>query len=881
MTPTEKQLQAIEHFDGPLFLSAGPGSGKTRVILWRVMNLIVFKKIDPSEVFLATFTEKAAKQLKDGLEDLLGMVTNITGKPYDISQMALGTVHSICRKLISDRRITGGERKKAPKLFDELDQYFFISKSKNWQEMIECAGFKSTEEAHLMINKSLGDARSKKSPSKHKAVVSITSFFNRLSEEHANPLKINIDVEIEDFEFVDNEQYDEEYKKDSVAFDNLVISRVLVMYDFYRSKLKNEGCTDFSLLQSEFYDILSASEDGYKAFKYIIVDEYQDTNSIQEKIYFELARGYKNIAVVGDDDQALYRFRGATVENLVEFDSRCIHYLKAEPTKISLSQNFRSRKQIVDCYTSFIESYDWRKNSESQPKTKNPYYRVMDKGIFANSDDERNAVLVTNPGKKEKVTEDLVQTIMHLKESGKVKDYNEIAVLFASLKGPDGMASKVKELHDQLEAEGIPVYAPRAKRFLEVEEAVAVFGIFWEIIGQPDDMRSIRVTQKFKDYLKNCHETASKLIKADIYLKSFVEDKKSELKTITNDFVKLEVFCESNGWQKQQPLTLEILNLIARDKNLKLSVQSTKAINNRTFIKQVEKRYKENNPFTISYLLGRICSVDWNLLDIFYQVGAFNFFKKKYQLAEEGKDEGPICNLAQISKYIERFMQQYRSVITADIIENKGLSRSLFVSYLFALFRLQEGEFESVEDPFPKGRISFLTIHQSKGLEFPAVVLGSIYRKESKPSLLELFVREKIRPDGEPLDLMSKFDNARMFYVGLSRAENVLVIPYFKGQGNPKSPGFDLLLDRKGYTNVNEVNWNDIPETHNKVSDISKSYSFTGDYMAYLKCPRHYMAYYKYEFVPSRAATMMFGSLVHQTLEDVQHRVLQTQVDKS
>src|SRR5258706_5608344 len=78
--PNEKQEQAIRHLDGPLFLTAGPGSGKTRVLLWRTLNLIVFHGIDPKEIFLSTFTEKAAKQLKDGLRILLGFASNFTNK---------------------------------------------------------------------------------------------------------------------------------------------------------------------------------------------------------------------------------------------------------------------------------------------------------------------------------------------------------------------------------------------------------------------------------------------------------------------------------------------------------------------------------------------------------------------------------------------------------------------------------------------------------------------------------------------------------------------------------------------------------------------------------------------------------------------------------
>ena len=141
-TPNENQLKAIFHTDGPLFLTAGPGSGKTRVLLWRTLNLIVFKGVKPEEIFLSTFTEKAALQLRDGLRSLLGMVTNINGQPYDISGMALGTVHSICRQIITDRRFSKRSlRKIAPYLLDEIGQYFKVYNRRFWVKMIEAGGF--------------------------------------------------------------------------------------------------------------------------------------------------------------------------------------------------------------------------------------------------------------------------------------------------------------------------------------------------------------------------------------------------------------------------------------------------------------------------------------------------------------------------------------------------------------------------------------------------------------------------------------------------------------------------------------------------------------------------------------------------------------------
>ena len=107
--PDNYQEQAILHTTGPLFLTAGPGSGKTRVLLWRTLNLLVFHEVRPDEIFLSTFTEKAAFQLQEGLRALLSLVTHLTGTPYDVSPMYIGTVHALCQRLLTDRRFSMGD----------------------------------------------------------------------------------------------------------------------------------------------------------------------------------------------------------------------------------------------------------------------------------------------------------------------------------------------------------------------------------------------------------------------------------------------------------------------------------------------------------------------------------------------------------------------------------------------------------------------------------------------------------------------------------------------------------------------------------------------------------------------------------------------------
>ena len=140
--PNDTQYRAITHIEGPLFLAAGPGSGKTRVLLWRTLNLIVFHNVQPNEIFLATFTEKAALQLKEGLQGLLSIASKYTHKPYDIAEMYVGTLHSLCQKLLSDRRFSEGmARSRRPVIMDELDQHFFIARSDNWNALLEAGGF--------------------------------------------------------------------------------------------------------------------------------------------------------------------------------------------------------------------------------------------------------------------------------------------------------------------------------------------------------------------------------------------------------------------------------------------------------------------------------------------------------------------------------------------------------------------------------------------------------------------------------------------------------------------------------------------------------------------------------------------------------------------
>ncbi|MCK6543326.1 ATP-dependent helicase [bacterium] len=834
--PNDSQREAILYVDGPLFLAAGPGSGKTRVLLWRTLNLIVFHQVDPQEIFLSTFTEKAAFQLKEGLIALLGLVTNKTGKPYDISKMSIGTVHSICQKLISDRRLSNdGHRAHPPVLLDELDQYFHVYRE-HWPEMIKHAGFKEIEDANRAVNLYLKNGNN---GSRHEATTNAISFFNRMSEELVRPAHLRT-------------------KDESLI-------QISKMYDYYLNSLganRKIRSTDFSLLQQAAYESLTKSENGHKIFRHVIIDEYQDTNAIQEKIYFHLAKGSQNICIVGDDDQALYRFRGATVENFVEFEERCKSYIKAKPRRIDLDINYRSRKRIVDFYTSFMDRNDWKKDDGKG------FHRIADKKIKAKSTDKEPSVAVSSFLEPELVYEEIAAFTKKLITSKRVSDPNQIAFLFPSLK-----TKKAAGLKAALENVGLSVYAPRAGTFVEVEEAVAMFGLFAKILGRPERTQRRGNLANFFVLIDAYESKAEELMKSDDALKEYVKDKQKELDLIGADYDALMNYAKRKKIDlktefKWDPMVRDILRIGT------LSERARKIIQSKAFENIIKKREVAKQPFPVQYIFNRMTSVDWSVLDLFYQLCGFKHFRKMFDLAERGSDEGPICNLGLISQYLARFMEKYATVITAGYLSEKKFVNSFFTSYLYALFRLGESEYEDADDPFPKGRIPFLTIHQAKGLEFPVVVLGSVFKTERKASQVEHIVRECLKKEGEPLDRISVFDNMRTFYVALSRPKNLLIIPRYKGTKGA-SPVFKEIFAEDRLPTLKEIDIKALPQAVDDHEDLGKVYSYTGDYLLFQKCPRQYMVFRKYGFVPSRSQTMFFGSLVHKTIEDLHYFLIQ------
>ena len=274
----------------------------------------------------------------------------------------------------------------------------------------------------------------------------------------------------------------------------------------------------------------------------------------------------------------------------------------------------------------------------------------------------------------------------------------------------------------------------------------------------------------------------------------------------------------------------------------------------------------------MDYVIKRATSIDWSLLDLFYRCCGFRHFIEMFDAAQRDQDpdEGPVCNLGLLSQYLSRFMDQRVPIITGALLEDDLFLKVFFGSYLYALFKRGESEYEDAEDPFPKGRIPFLTIHQAKGLQFPVVVLGNLRKDDKGPQPVEELVRPLLPLDreGEPLDRLAKFDIMRMYYVSLSRAQNLLVLASFRGRGQRTNSEFQALLD-SGITSIAEFDVSAMPVARSAPDAGPRSYSYTADFLAYKRCPRQYLIFRKFDFAPSRFQTMLFGTLVHRTLDDL------------
>src|SRR3989344_5943323 len=318
----KKQLEAVTAPMGPVLVLAGPGSGKTKTLTSRIAYIIEKKLVHPSNILALTFTNKAAKQMRERVGKLL------TRMPGAAEKLTMGTFHSVCARLL---------RKEISKLGYGPD--FVIFDTDDQQKILKEIG------EELKLPKQLP-------PSLFGALIS------RAKNHLQTPDSLNLDV------------------------DPRMQEKVFEVYSRYQNSLHSQNAVDFDDLLMLTVKLFEADAQTLKKyqehFKYVLVDEYQDTNLAQYRL-LRLLSEHHNLFVVGDDAQSIYGFRGSDITNILNFEKDF-----PECAVIALEQNYRSTKNILSVAQKVIEL-----NPEQKPKTLWTENLDGEKITMVQADDER------------------------------------------------------------------------------------------------------------------------------------------------------------------------------------------------------------------------------------------------------------------------------------------------------------------------------------------------------------------------------------------------------------------------------------------------------------------------------------------------------------
>src|SRR3954465_2355526 len=287
----EQQLEAVQHTDGPLMIVAGAGSGKTKVLTTRIAYLMDEKKGDAFNILALTFTNKAAAEMKERVEKILGN--------NEARNLYIGTFHSVFARVL---------RAEAPRL--GYPNNFTIY---------------DTDDAKSVI----------------KTVVNELN----LDDKHYKPATVYNRISSAKNALVGPVEYANDYaiQQEDMRANRPAIAQI---YDAYVKRCFKNGAMDFDDLLLKFYELLRNVPESLskyqRKFKYILVDEYQDTNPAQYEVIKLLGAMHENVCVVGDDAQSIYSFRGATIQNILQFQKDY-----DEVKTVKLEQNYRSTQNIL------------------------------------------------------------------------------------------------------------------------------------------------------------------------------------------------------------------------------------------------------------------------------------------------------------------------------------------------------------------------------------------------------------------------------------------------------------------------------------------------------------------------------------------------------
>ena len=614
------QREAVLKTEGPVLILAGAGSGKTRVLTTRIAHLMQDKGIHPSNILAITFTNKAATEMRERVEETIDS---------DVKDMWITTFHSCCVRILrKDINKIGYNRSFV--IYDSPDQLTLVK---------DCL-------KELNLSDKVFEPKT------------VINYISDAKDKLLNP---------------------QEYK--AMHRNDARMSKIADVYTLYQDRLKRNSALDFDDLIIKTVELLKKEESvlAYyrNKFKYIMVDEYQDTSKAQYEFIKLLAQEHQNICVVGDDDQSIYGWRGADIRNILEFerDYTSVHVVKLE-------QNYRSTQVILDAANTVISNNIERKRKKLWSEQK---------------EGEKIKIQVASDEMEE--AEFVADTIgrMHRREN---KAFKNFAVLYRA-------NAQARAIEDALNRSQIPYNIYGGTKFYERKEI-------------KDLVAYLRLLQNVQD---------------DISLKRIINVPKRGIGLRTIEKI------EDRASLKQESIFSVLLDI---DTNSDISTKAKASING--FVDLVGTLRVIKDAYSVSKLIEKVLDVTGYLDEL------------EIDKSEEAQDR--IDNLKEFISIAIEFENNSEEKDLETFLTNVALTST---------------ESEDEEND----KVSLMTIHTSKGLEFPVVFLVGM---EEGLFPISRAVRSMAESDIE--------EERRLCYVGITRAKKELNMTLTKkrtlyGKTNP------------------------------------------------------------------------------------------------
>lgn len=599
-----EQQQAVQHTEGPLLILAGAGSGKTKVLAVRIAYLLA-QGVNPYEILAITFTNKAAKEMKSRVEGLVGDVAN---------RIWLSTFHSFCAKFLRF----------------ELDN--FLGYNSNFT-------IYDTSDSQVVIKAAL------KALNLDDKYYPVGAMISAISDAK-NKLMFASD-----------------YRKQARDFYQ---QKVADVYEYYERELRKNNALDFDDLLLVAVKLLQSNaavlEKYSKRFKYVMIDEYQDTNHAQYLLAYLLSSHWKNIAVVGDADQSIYAWRGADIQNILDFE-------KDYPncTSIKLEQNYRSTKIILDAANAVID------NNEGRPE-KNLWTDKVEgakiQHFTAQSEHEEAAFIGDTIVKKHDIYG---------------VPYGDMAILYRT-------NAQSRVLEEALIKRALPYTMVGGTKFYDRKEIKDVLAYLRVLYNPFDDLSLLRIIN--------------------------VPKRSIGATTVS----KLQDYARENGTSLF--MTLTQLHLVDT-------------------IKGKTKEKLEEFGILIFTLVAEMD--DKSVLDILEAILDRTGYLAQLEESTDPQDQARAENIGELLSVAKDFQDTNPTGTVEDFLEQVALVNDV-------------DSFEQEES-----KVTLMTLHAAKGLEFPIVFLGGLEEG--------LFPHSRTLMNPEEIE-----EERRLAYVGITRAEKELYI---------------------------------------------------------------------------------------------------------